>query len=314
MVRCAECSDAYCRDVPSSPEAVVVDGVTLRYGSVTALDDVSFSLASGTVTALLGPNGAGKTSLMEACEGLRRITQGSIRILDEDPFVRRRNVVSRVGVMLQSGGIYPTARVAETVSDYCALYERGAKPDELISLVGLDHRRKATWKTLSGGERQRLALALALCAKPDVAFLDEPTSGVDLEGRDAIASIVRRLADTGCAVLISTHDVGEIDSYATRVLILNRGRLMADRSLDSTRDDTVEIRFRTDPLVDLRSLATTTSTTPHESNGEIVVEAASETVSALVHAVRDQGFDVRDLRVSSGVHALYRRIVSEDHS
>jgi len=98
------------------------------------------------------------------------------------------------------------------------------------------------------------------------------------------------------------------------VLILNRGRLMADRSLDSTRDDTVEIRFRTDPLVDLRSLATTTSTMPHESNGEIVVEAASETVSALVHAVRDQGFDVRDLRVSSGVHALYRRIVSEDHS
>lgn len=312
MVRCAERSNAYSRDVPSSPEAVVVDGVTLRYGSTTAVDDVSFSLAPGTVTALLGPNGAGKTSLMEACEGLRRISTGSIRVLDNDPFSRRREISARVGAMLQSGGVYPAARVAETVADYCTLYQRGANPDQLITAVGLTHRRKATWKTLSGGERQRLSLALALCAKPEVAFLDEPTSGVDLEGRDAIARIVRQLADTGCAILISTHDVAEIDSYASRVLILNRGRLVADRSLDSTRDDVVEVRFRADRLLDLRSLGIATKTTPYERDGEIVVDATSGAVPTLVDAVRNQGFEVRDLRVTSGVQALYRRIVSED--
>lgn len=311
MVRCAERSTAYCRDVPSSPEAVVVDGVSLRYGSTTAVDDVSFSLAPGTVTALLGPNGAGKTSIMEACEGIRRISAGSIRVLDNDPFTQRREISARVGAMLQAGGVYPAARVAETVADYCALYERGANPDQLITAVGLTHRRKATWKTLSGGERQRLSLALALCAKPEVAFLDEPTSGVDLEGRDAIASIVRQLADTGCAVLISTHDVAEIDTYASRVLILNHGRLMLDRSLGGNGDDTVEIRFRTDHAVDVHTLGLSTKTTPYENHGEIVVEATSGVVPALVDAVRRQGCEVRDLRVTSGVQALYRRIVSE---
>ena len=312
MVRCAQRSDAYCRDVLNSPGAVVVDGVSLRYGSTTAVDDVSFSLESGTVTALLGPNGAGKTSLMEACEGLRPIVAGSIRVLGADPVNQKRDVSARVGAMLQSGGVYPAARVAETIADYCALYQRGVNPDELVTMVGLEHRRKATWRTLSGGERQRLSLALALCAKPEVAFLDEPTSGVDLEGRDAISRIVRRLAETGCAVLISTHDVAEIDSYASRVLILNRGRLVADRSLDNTRDDMVEVRFRADRLLDLHLLGVTTKTTPYERDGEIVVDSTSGTVPALVDAVRNQGFEVRDLRVTSGVQALYRRIVSED--
>ena len=311
MVRCAQCLDAYCRDVLNSPGAVVVDAVSLRYGSMTAVDDVSFALESGTVTALLGPNGAGKTSLMEACEGLRPISAGSIRVLGADPVNQERDVSARVGAMLQSGGIYPSSRVAETVADYCALYQRGVDPDELVTTVGLDHRRKATWRTLSGGERQRLSLALALCAKPEVAFLDEPTSGVDLEGRDAIARIVRRLAETGCAILISTHDVAEIDSYASRVLILNRGRLVADRSLDSTRDDMVEVRFRADRLLDLYSLGATTKTTPSERDGEVVVDCTSGAVPVIVDAVRNQGFDVRDLRVTSGVQALYRRIVSE---
>jgi len=171
--------------VQHASQAIIVEELVVRYGSVTAVDHVSFSLDYGSVTALLGPNGAGKTSLIEACEGIRVPTAGSIRVAGKNPRTERNQIAPPLGVMLQSGGIYPAARVRETVADYCALYQRGENPDELIELVGLSHRRQASWRTLSGGERQRLSLALALSARPTIAFLDEPTSGVDLEGRDA---------------------------------------------------------------------------------------------------------------------------------
>ncbi len=230
---------AYCRDVQHASDAVVVDDLVIRYGSTTAVDSISFSLQVGSVTALLGPNGAGKTSLMEACEGIRLPTSGSIRIAGLDPHQQRNKIDPPLGVMLQSGGIYPAARVRETVADYCALYQRGSDPDELLDRVGLTHRQNATWRTLSGGERQRLSLALALSARPTIAFLDEPTSGVDLEGRDAISDIIRELAKSGCAVLVSTHDVAEVDSYAERVLVLNHGRIASDRALTDSSDDIV---------------------------------------------------------------------------
>ncbi len=312
MVRWGTRVRAYCRDVLHPPRALVVEELELRYGPLAALDRVSFSLDFGSVTALLGPNGAGKTSLIEACEGIRRPTSGSIRVAGKDPVTERNDITPPLGVMLQSGGIYPTARVHETISDYCALYQRGADADELTEMVGLSHRRRSTWRTLSGGERQRLALALALSARPTVAFLDEPTSGVDLDGRDAIAEIVRRLAQTGCAVLISTHDVSEIDAYADRVIVLNRGKIALDRALRDPIDDTVEIRFRAEPQVDPTKLSGEIGVPIERSESEYVAFGPSSVVSNLSHTVTSLGSEIRDLRVTSGIQAIYRQIVRGD--
>ena len=305
---------AYCRDVQHASDAVVVDDLVIRYGSTTAVDSISFSLQVGSVTALLGPNGAGKTSLMEACEGIRLPTSGSIRIAGLDPHQQRNKIDPPLGVMLQSGGIYPAARVRETVADYCALYQRGSDPDELLDRVGLTHRQNATWRTLSGGERQRLSLALALSARPTIAFLDEPTSGVDLEGRDAISDIIRELAKSGCAVLVSTHDVAEVDSYADRVLVLNHGRIAADRTLTDSSDDIVEIRFRTEPAVDRAMLSTTLGVAVELVGSDYLAFAPSSVVSMLGHAITGQGSQMRDLRVTSGIQALYRQIVRGEPS
>ena len=305
---------AYCRDVLHASDAVVVDDLVIRYGSTTAVDSISFSLQVGSVTALLGPNGAGKTSLMEACEGIRLPTSGSIRIAGLDPHQQRNKIDPPLGVMLQSGGIYPAARVRETVTDYCALYQRGSDPDELLDRVGLTHRQNATWRTLSGGERQRLSLALALSARPTIAFLDEPTSGVDLEGRDAISDIIRELAKSGCAVLVSTHDVAEVDSYADRVLVLNHGRIAADRTLTDSSDDIVEIRFRTEPAIDRAMLSTTLGVAVELVGSDYLAFAPSSVVSMLGHAITGQGSQMRDLRVTSGIQALYRQIVRGEPS
>ena len=174
--------------------AVEVEHLTVRHGDLVAVDGVSFTAEAGQVTAVLGPNGAGKTSTIEVCEGYRRASAGTVRVLGLDPATQQRQLSERMGVMLQEGGVYPSAAVLETVRHYAALYGNGADAAALVDAVGLTERSKATWRRLSGGEKQRLSLALALAAKPDVAFLDEPTSGVDINGRDAIRGIVRDLA------------------------------------------------------------------------------------------------------------------------
>ena len=235
--------------------AVEVDSLTIRYHDLVAVDQVSFAAEAGQITAVLGPNGAGKTSTIEACEGYRRPTAGRVRVLGLDPQTQQRQLAERMGVMLQEGGVYPSARVADTVQHYAALYARGANAAELVERVGLTSRAKATWRRLSGGEKQRLSLALALAARPDVAFLDEPTSGVDVNGRDVIRDIVRELAAGGCAVVLATHELDEAERLADRVVIFDAGTIIADGTLAELRKGHDEIRFRSSPTLDLRDLA-----------------------------------------------------------
>jgi ABC-2 type transport system ATP-binding protein len=238
--------------------AVEVEHLTVRYGDLVAVDDISFTAAAGEVTTVLGPNGAGKTSTIEVCEGYRRATTGIVRVLDFDPASQQRQLSERMGVMLQEGGMYPGAGVLETVCHYSALYGKGADPAALVEAVGLTNKRKETWRRLSGGERQRLSLALALAAKPDVAFLDEPTSGVDINGRDAVRKIIRDLAVDGCAVVLATHELDEAERLADRVVIIDHGSLIADATLADLRKGHDEIRFRSDPTIDLQALAAAT--------------------------------------------------------
>ena len=235
--------------------AVDVENLVVTYGSVVAVDDVSFSAEFGEVTAILGPNGAGKTSTIETCEGFRIPTSGSVHVLGVDPYKNRVMLHREVGVMLQEGGVYPSARVAETVGQYCRLYGRDVNPGELVERVGLSHRASATWRRLSGGEKQRLSLALALASNPRVAFLDEPTSGVDVNGRDEIRAIITELAANGTAVILATHELDEAERLADRVIFFDKGKIVANGTLAALRGAQTVVRFRSASHLDQVALS-----------------------------------------------------------
>jgi ABC-2 type transport system ATP-binding protein len=160
-----------------------------------------------------------------------------------------------MGVMLQEGGVSLGARVGDVARLYCDLYGKGVEPTALLQSVGLTDRITSAYRRLSGGEKQRLSLALALAAQPDVAFLDEPTSGVDITGRQMIRGVVRQLADRGCAVVLATHELDEAERVADHVVIFDHGRVIADGALDDLRKGHDEIRFRSADQLDYAALA-----------------------------------------------------------
>jgi ABC-2 type transport system ATP-binding protein len=291
--------------------------LTVRYGDLVAVNDVSFTAEAGLITAVLGPNGAGKTSTIEVCEGYRRATAGSVRVLGLDPATHQAQLSERMGVMLQEGGLYPSARVRDTVGHYCRLYERGADAASLVAQVGLSERANATWRRLSGGERQRLSLALALAARPDVAFLDEPTSGVDINGRDMIRDIVRGLAANGCAVVLATHELDEAERLADRVIIFDRGEVIADGTLDDLRRGHDEIRFRSAPDVDLRAMAAAIGIVVSKVGvDEYVVDAPPHPrlMAQLTGWLGDQGHPLHDLRAGGQrLEDVFRRLTAANN-
>ncbi len=215
--------------------AISVRDLVVDYKQLRAVNNISFNAKAGEVTVVIGPNGAGKTSTMEVCSGVRMATSGKVSVLGLDPKKDRDKLNLQIGVMLQDGGVYPSARVFEVAKHYCNLYGNRTTPDELLNAVDLTRQKKTSWRRLSGGEKQRLSLALALAAKPRVAFLDEPTSGVDIFGRDLIRGIVRRLANDGCAVIMATHELDEAQRVADHVLMFQQGKLIANAPLAELR-------------------------------------------------------------------------------
>ncbi|HEY5423339.1 MAG TPA: ABC transporter ATP-binding protein [Ilumatobacteraceae bacterium] len=297
--------------------AVDVEHLTVRYGDLVAVDDISFTAEAGRVTIVLGPNGAGKTSTIEVCEGYRRQNGGTVRVLGFDPGTQQRQLSKRMGVMLQESGIYPSSRVKETVRHYAALYDNGVDADALVDAVGLGERSTSTWRQLSGGERQRLSLALALASKPEVVFLDEPTSGIDINGRDVVRAIVRGLADGGCAVLIATHELDEAERLADRVVIIDHGTLIADGTLADLRKGHDEIRFRSDPDLDLRALAETGIIASKVGADEYVIDAPSHPrlMAQLGDWLAVAGHPLHDLRAGGQrLEDVFRRLTSGESS
>lgn len=209
-------------------DAVVVTGVSKSYGSRAAVDDLSLRVRAGSVFALLGTNGAGKTTTIEMLEGYKRPDTGSVRVLDCDPVADANDLRPRMGLMLQSGGIYNFARAEEVVRLFCSLYGDVADPEELIELVGLTDARRTLFRRLSGGEQRRLALAVALAGDPEIVFLDEPTAGMDPKARQVTYGLVRDLRSRGVTVILTTHLLDEAEQLADRVMIIDRGRILAE--------------------------------------------------------------------------------------
>jgi len=216
-------------------QAVIeVRGLSRRYGGAKgfeAVRGVSFSVERGELFALLGTNGAGKTSTLEIVEGLDRPSGGTVRVLGHDPFARRAAVRPRIGVMLQEGGFPPDLTVAETVRMWAGTLTAPRPVAEALALVDLEHRASVRVKQLSGGERRRVDLALAILGRPEVLFLDEPTTGLDPESRRNTRRLIRGLLLDGVTVLLTTHYLEEAQELADRLAIMHRGEIVAAGSL-----------------------------------------------------------------------------------
>jgi len=226
--------------------AIEIRGLVKRYGERAVVDGIDLTVARGEVVALLGPNGAGKTTTVEIVEGYRRADAGRIRVLGLDPVRDATRLRPRVGLMLQGGGIYQYGRPGELVRLFASFYRDPADPDRLIDRVGLGDVAGKPYRILSGGERQRLALALALVGRPEIAILDEPTAGMDPAARARTRELIAGLRADGTSVLLTTHDLGDVEAIADRVAILVRGRLVAvgpPAALAADGDGDLVVRF-----------------------------------------------------------------------
>jgi ABC-2 type transport system ATP-binding protein len=225
-------------DVP----AAVLDRVSKRYGERLALDQLTLRIARGQVTALLGPNGAGKTTAISLLLGLLAPQSGEVHVLGGSPgalAVRRRT-----GVMLQSAVLPDTLQVAELLRLVRSYYPRPRPLAEVAALAGLSAQLTTPYGKLSGGQQRRVQFALAICGNPQLLFLDEPTTGLDIEARESLWTVVRELTARGCAILLTTHYLEEAEALAQRVAVLVRGRLVSEGTMSEIRARGLRSRIR----------------------------------------------------------------------
>jgi ABC-2 type transport system ATP-binding protein len=214
--------------VPADSSAIEVRGLRKAYGETEAVRGIDFRVDRGEVFGLLGPNGAGKTTTVEILEGYRERSAGDVSVLGLDPQRRERALRARVGIVLQSTGIYRQITVREALEHFASLYPSPRSVDEVITLAGLGGKEDERTRRLSGGQLRRLDFALALVGDPELIFLDEPTTGFDPAARRAAWETVRSLRDLGKTVLLTTHYLDEAQALADRVAIIKDGRILAE--------------------------------------------------------------------------------------
>jgi ABC-2 type transport system ATP-binding protein len=218
--------------------AIIVKDLVKRYGRFTAVQDVSFEVASGQVTALLGPNGAGKTTTIEILEGFLAPTAGTVQVLGVDPRTGRsagRAWRARIGLVLQATSLDAQLTVTEALTMFRVLYPDPRRVGEVLDLIDLASDARTKIGALSGGQRRRVDLGLAILGRPEMLFLDEPTTGLDPEARRRLWSVIENLTEGGSTVLLTTHYMDEAQHLARRVIVLADGRVVADASPEELR-------------------------------------------------------------------------------
>ncbi|KEG40142.1 ABC transporter ATP-binding protein [Streptomyces althioticus] len=283
----------------TTTDTVVFDRVTKRYGDVRAVDDLTLTLRPGETVALLGPNGAGKSTTLDLLLGLKRPDSGSVTVLGTGP--REAIVAGRVGAMLQSGGLMGEVTVAELVRLACGLHPRPYPVADVLARAGLTAIAGRRADKLSGGQAQRVRFALATAGDGDLIVLDEPTTGMDVTARRAFWATMRDQADRGRTVLFATHYLEEADAIADRVLVLHRGRLLADGTATEIKASTGMRRISFDlpggtpDEAALRRLPAVTAVSVSPGG---TVRMRSKDADATVHALYGLGFYPRNLEVA----------------
>lgn len=274
-----------------STPAVEVSGLVKHYAGRPAVDGVDLLARPGAVTALLGPNGAGKTTTVECCAGLRRPDAGTVRVLGLDPLRQRGAVAPRVGVMLQDGGLPAAAPAGRVLAHVAAMYAHPRPRGELDALLGLDAFARTPVRRLSGGQRQRLALAVAVVGRPEVAFLDEPSAGLDAQARLAVWELVRELRTAGTAIVLTTHQMADAEALADEVVVVDSGRVVASGTVAGLVGPGEAVRVTVadaapETLVRLADDLAAALAGPRVSVREPdVLEVAAEPDAAVLHAI-----------------------------
>ncbi|MDQ3107381.1 MAG: ABC transporter ATP-binding protein, partial [Actinomycetota bacterium] len=239
-------------------------------------------------------------STVETLEGFRRPAEGTVRVLGLDPGADARELAPRIGVMLQAGGVYPGMSAREALTLFSSYYDDSEPVDGLLDRLGLVDVAGTPWRRLSGGEQQRLSLALALVGRPDVAFLDEPTAGIDPQGRLVVREVIRSLRDAGVCVLLTTHELDEAERLADHVVIIDHGRVVAEGSPAELRaGGPGDVRFGAPAGLDVASLGRHLGATViEEQPGEYVaaMAPAPAAVAALTAWLADHDLALGDLR------------------
>jgi ABC-2 type transport system ATP-binding protein len=207
--------------------AIEVRGLRKAYGDTVAVAGLDLTVPRGEVFALLGPNGAGKTSTVEILEGFRHADEGEVRVLGEDPRRQSYDWRARIGMVLQTTGEFEELTVAEVVHHFARYYPDANDPDLVIEQVGLTAKRGTRAEQLSGGQKRRLDVALGIIGRPELLFLDEPTTGFDPAARREFWGLIRNLAGAGTTILLTTHYLDEAEALADRVGVISHGRLVA---------------------------------------------------------------------------------------
>ena len=215
--------------------AIVVTQLSKRYGAFTAIDDVSFDIAPGEVVALLGPNGAGKTTITEILAGFLAPSSGVVQVLGVDPRRGGRAWRARIGLVLQSTSLDRRLTVAEVLGAYAWVYPRAKSVAEVLELIDLAADADTRIAALSGGQRRRVDLGVGMIGRPELLFLDEPTTGLDPHARRRVWAAVEDLTAAGTAVLLTSHYLDEAEQVADRVILLGDGRVVADATPDQLR-------------------------------------------------------------------------------
>jgi ABC-2 type transport system ATP-binding protein len=290
----------------SNAPALEIEGLVKRYRDTLAVAGLSLRAERAEVTAILGPNGAGKTTTIETCEGYRKADSGTVRVLGLDPVSDARELRSRVGVMLQAGGVPTTARAAEYLRVMASFYAHPLDPSALLAVLGLSGSARTPYKHLSGGQQQRLGLAAAVIGRPELVFLDEPTAGLDPQARHATWELIEGLRSGGTAVILATHYMEEAERLADQVVILDHGKVVASGAPAQLTGSDGQLRFRAEPGLDLAALlaALPAGAVAKESPaGHYLVESADRVDPQLIASVTawcaEHGVLARDLQIES---------------
>ena len=300
-------------------KVIVADNVTRTYGKFTAVDGVSFHVAQGELVALLGSNGAGKTSLLEVLQGSTRANGGCVQVFGLDPIADRAAVRRRSGIMLQEAGFAKDLTVRETLVMWARTLTAPRPVEESLAMCSLENRANIRVGSLSGGERRRLDLAMATLGRPELLFMDEPTTGLDPAVRQHTWELVRRMLDEGSTVLLTTHYMEEAEELADRILIMDKGRILTEGSVaDIVSRHPCEITFTDVEVSDVeferlshvvcpvshdRGITRVLSTDLHDTLRELLALADSRNIHL-------DGLNAR----AASLESAFLRITSRSHS
>ncbi|MFF0252898.1 ABC transporter ATP-binding protein [Micromonospora zamorensis] len=272
-----------------------------RYGDLVAVEDVSFTVEAGEIFGVLGPNGAGKTTTVECVAGLRVPDGGGVSVLGLDPRRDAAQLRQRVGVQLQESQLPDRLRVAEALELYASFYRNPADPAALIDKLGLGEKRNTAYKKLSGGQKQRLSIALALVGNPEIAILDELTTGLDPQARRDTWGLIEQVRDSGVTIVLVTHFMEEAERLCDRVAVIDRGRVVALDSpagLVSAVAPEQRIRFRPSAPVDDRLLTDLPEVSAVQRTGsQVVVTGTGDLLHAVTSVLARHQIVAADLRL-----------------